>query len=47
MDMAAQGDLDKEVAVHRRGYERFITGFRTAAAICLLLAFIVILLIAK
>jgi hypothetical protein len=45
--MAAQGDLDKEVAVHRQGYERFITMFRVSAAICVVIAFIVILVIAK
>ena len=45
--MAAQGDLDKEVAVHRQGYEKFITLLRTGAVICLIIAFIVILLIAK
>jgi hypothetical protein len=45
IEMAA--DLDKEVAVHRQGYEKFITLLRSGAVICLILAFIVILLIAK
>lgn len=45
--MAAQGDLDKDLAVHRRGYEKFIAAFRTGAVICFILAFIVILIIAK
>ena len=45
--MAAQGELDKEIAVHRQGYERFITMFRIAAVVCAILAFIVILVIAK
>jgi hypothetical protein len=45
--MAAQGELDKEVAVHRRGYEKFISMFRAAAAICFVIAFIIILIIAK
>jgi hypothetical protein len=45
--MAAQGELDKEIAVHRQGYERFITMFRIGAVVCAILAFIVILVIAK
>jgi hypothetical protein len=45
-DMAAEGD-DKELLVHRRGYESFISMFRMAAAICLVIGFIVILLIRK
>ncbi|MBV9930357.1 MAG: hypothetical protein JO013_05375 [Alphaproteobacteria bacterium] len=45
--MAAQGEIDKETAVHRQGYERFISMFRMGAVICFILAFIVILLISK
>jgi hypothetical protein len=45
-DMAAEGD-DKELLVHRRGYESFISMFRIGAAICLVIGFIVILLIRK
>jgi hypothetical protein len=45
--MAAQGETDKELIVHRRGYQRFISVFRIAAAICLVIAFIVILIIRK
>ncbi|HEY0412691.1 MAG TPA: hypothetical protein VGD66_06090 [Allosphingosinicella sp.] len=45
--MAAQGDTDKEVAVHRQGYAKFISLFRASAAICFVIAFIVILLIRK
>jgi hypothetical protein len=45
-DMAAEGD-DKELLVHRRGYESFISMFRMGAAICLVIGFIVILLIRK
>jgi t-SNARE complex subunit (syntaxin) len=45
--MAAQGDLDNDLAVHRRGYEKFITAFRVSAVICFIIAFIVILVIAK
>jgi hypothetical protein len=45
--MAAQGEADKELVVHRRGYEKFITVFRAGAAICFVIAFIVILIIRK
>ena len=45
--MAVQGEMDKELIVHRRGYERFITMFRIAAVICFVIAFIVILIIRK
>jgi hypothetical protein len=45
-DMVAEGD-EKELIVHRRGYESFISMFRIAAAICLVIGFIVILLIRK
>jgi hypothetical protein len=45
--MAVEGDADKELTVHRRGYESFISMFRIAAAICLVLAFIIILVIRK
>jgi hypothetical protein len=45
-DMAAEGvDADKELIVHRRGYESFIRLFRTCAIVCLVIAFIVILII--
>jgi hypothetical protein len=45
--MAAEGEADKELTVHRRGYEGFISMFRIAAGICLVIAFIVILVIRK
>ena len=45
--MAAQGDLDKEVAVHRQGYEKFITLLKTGTVIAAIIAFIVILLISR
>jgi hypothetical protein len=47
MNMAADGDLDKETAVHRQGYERFISWFKTGTVICLIIAAIVILIIRK
>jgi hypothetical protein len=44
--MAAESvDADKELVVHRRGYESFIRLFRTSAIICLVIAFIIILII--
>jgi hypothetical protein len=45
--MAAEGDLDKEVAIHWQGYEKFIRLLRTGAVISFIIAFIVILLIAR
>jgi hypothetical protein len=42
--MAAE-DAEKEMIVHRRGYESFISLFRISAVVCLIIAFIVILLI--
>jgi hypothetical protein len=44
-DMAADIDADKELIVHRKGYEGFIRLFRTGAIVCMIIAFIVILLI--
>jgi predicted anti-sigma-YlaC factor YlaD len=46
MDMTAEGDA-KEVTVHRIGYDRFVTLMRWSAGVCVVIAFIVILLIAK
>ena len=43
--MAAEGEADKELIVHRKGYESFISLFRTGAIICLVIAFIIILII--
>ena len=43
--MAADGEADKELVVHRKGYESFISLFRIGAGICLVLAFIIILII--
>jgi len=45
--MAAPGEPDKELTVHREGYERFIGVFRMSALVCAIVAFIVILLIRK
>lgn len=43
--MAAEGEMDKELIVHRRGYESFVTLFRTGAIVCAIIAFIIILII--
>ena len=43
--MAAEREADKELTVHRRGYDSFISLLRICAAICLVLAFIIILII--
>jgi hypothetical protein len=45
--MVAQGESDKELTVHREGYERFIGMFRISAMVCAIIAFIVVLLIRK
>jgi hypothetical protein len=45
--MAAQGDADNELAVHRRGYDGFIRMFRISAVLCAIVALIVVLLIRK
>jgi hypothetical protein len=43
--MAVEGDADKELIVHRKGYEGFISMFRVGAVICLILALVIILII--
>ncbi|HEY1607361.1 MAG TPA: hypothetical protein VGF77_17370 [Allosphingosinicella sp.] len=43
--MAAEGEMEKELIVHRRGYESFIRLFRNGAIACLIIAFIIILII--
>jgi len=45
--MAAPGESDKELTVHREGYERFVGMFRMSALACAIIAFIVVLLIRK
>jgi hypothetical protein len=45
--MAAEGEAEKELIVHRRGYESFISMFRIGAIVCAILAFIIILVIRK
>jgi hypothetical protein len=43
--MAAEGEFEKEVIVHRKGYEGFTFLMKWGAIICVVLGFIVILLI--
>jgi hypothetical protein len=47
IEMAAQGDADKELTVHRQGYAKFISMFRISAVTCAIIAFVVVLLIRK
>jgi hypothetical protein len=43
--MAAEGELEKEVVTHRKGYDGFVSLMKWGAVICVIIAFIVILLI--
>jgi hypothetical protein len=43
--MAAEGEIEKEAVVHRKGYEGFIFLMKWGAIVCVVLGFIVILLI--
>jgi hypothetical protein len=43
--MAAEGEIEKEVIVHRKGYEGFTFLMKWSAIVCVVLGFIVILLI--
>jgi hypothetical protein len=45
--MAAEGEIEKEVIVHRKGYEGFIFLMKWGAVICVVIALIVILLISE
>jgi hypothetical protein len=45
--MAAEGELEKEVVTHRKGYDGFVALMKWGAIICVVLAFIVILLISE
>jgi hypothetical protein len=45
--MAAEGELDKEITTHRRGYDGFVSLMKWGAAVCVVVAFIVILLISS
>ncbi|HEX8466858.1 MAG TPA: aa3-type cytochrome c oxidase subunit IV [Allosphingosinicella sp.] len=43
--MAAEGEIEKETIVHRKGYEGFLFLMKWGAVISLVLGFIVLLLI--
>lgn len=43
--MAAEGEIEKDVTVHEKGYEGFLFMMKWGAIIALVLGFIVILLI--
>jgi len=43
--MAAEGEIEKEVIVHRKGYEGFIFLMKWGAIVSLVLGLIVVLLI--
>ena len=45
--MAAEGEIEKEVITHRKGYESFIFLMKWATVACLIVALIVILLISE
>jgi hypothetical protein len=45
--MAAEGEIEKEVITHRKGYESFTVLMKWAAIVCVIVGFIVILLIRK
>ncbi|HEX8261788.1 MAG TPA: aa3-type cytochrome c oxidase subunit IV [Allosphingosinicella sp.] len=45
--MAAQGELEKEVVTHKKGYEGFVFLMKWGAIICMVIALIVILLISE
>ena len=43
--MAVEGEADKELVVHRRGYDSFVSLMRTGAIVCAIIAFFIILII--
>ncbi|HYJ82169.1 MAG TPA: aa3-type cytochrome c oxidase subunit IV [Allosphingosinicella sp.] len=45
--MAAEGEIEKEVIVHRKGYEGFLFLMKWGAIISLVLGLIVVLLISE
>ncbi|HYD37532.1 MAG TPA: aa3-type cytochrome c oxidase subunit IV [Allosphingosinicella sp.] len=45
--MAAEGELDKEIVTHRKGYEGFIFLMKWGAIVSVVTGLIVILLIAE
>ncbi len=47
MDMAAEGEIEKEAIVHEKGYEGFLFLMKWGAITSLVLGFIVVLLISE
>jgi hypothetical protein len=45
--MAAEGEIEKEAVVHRKGYEGFIFMMKWGAVVSLVLGLIVVLLISE
>lgn len=45
--MAAEGELDRELIVHRKGYERFIGMMRWGAVVCVIAGLVILFVIAK
>ncbi|HEU0098120.1 MAG TPA: aa3-type cytochrome c oxidase subunit IV [Allosphingosinicella sp.] len=45
--MAAEGEIEKEVIVHRKGYEGFLFLMKWGAIISLVLGLIVVILISE
>lgn len=43
--MAAEGEVEKEVVTHRKGYEGFVFLMKWGAIVCVIIGLIVILLI--
>lgn len=43
--MAAEGEVEKEVVTHRKGYEGFIFLMKWGAIVCVIIGLVVILLI--
>jgi hypothetical protein len=45
--MAAEGEIEKEVVTHKKGYEGFVFLMKWGAIVCVVIALIVILLISE
>lgn len=45
--MAAEGELEKEVVTHRKGYDGFVSLMKWGAIVCVAVALVVILLISE
>ena len=45
--MAAEGEMDRQEIVHRKGYERFVGWMKWGTIICAILGLIVVFVIAE